>query len=791
MKDVDQHPLFSPESAEIHQVLAAIESSRKMDDLLDTFEEGATTADIASALGCSVRGVLHALIVGYYREGRTEEAERIARAALDVSPHPVLHNDLLRVLLASPAPSDVEYARQAIAWSELYEKPFLQPNAWTARVIPRNRRWRIGVMCDYGFTNIGTHGIRPMFEAMSQYSDIAYYNFGEFHEMGQNDALHCYHVENADTATLEQRIRDDRIDLLIDLNGRLRTRDRLDMVLRQPAPFQATWYNQMGTSGLSVMDWIIADQHACPVADDGLFTEQVIRLRESTGCFVLPQSIPVVPPPVERERIFTFGSFHDGFKLNNRVLNVWARILQEAPNTRLVIKSVRGTSRRFHERIRQFFFNAKIDPGRIQVEPPSHFNQYLVDYNRVDLALDTFPYHGGTTNINALWQGIPALSLVGDHWRSRNTWSQQQSVGLTEFAAFSEEEYVRKAIDISRDPGLLHDLRLTMRDRLEQSAFFNPDIFARDFAAALTEISDTSTTNSAPAINAGAGKTIEIPPSFLIVGAQKAGTTSAHQILSAHPQLVGSSVGEVDYFFQDSLYQRGAGWYHSHFSGRLGQLSYEASPAYLCCPKVAARIADYNPGMKLILFLRDPVERAYSAWNMYHQAWLNLPDAEKSDLSSFLKPFDDTQRALFQHRLRPDPRTFEEAIGEELAAIQSGWVARLNQPLEPGCGFQLVDYVRRGLYIEQIEHYLEHFPPNQLLILDSRELDRNLSDALQSITAFLGIEPFATIPRETKMAVSRYTSGMDPGIRELLSAYYRPFNQKLYQLLGVTWDWDA
>ena len=122
--------------------------------------------------------------------------------------------------------------------------------------------------------------------------------------------------------------------------------------------------------------------------------------------------------------------------------------------------------------------------------------------------------------------------------------------------------------------------------------------------------------------------------------------------------------------------------------------------------------------------------------------------------------------------------------------MRSGWVARLNKPLLPGCGTQMLDYVRRGLYLQQIERYLEFFPRDQLLVLESRELGENLEQALLKITGFLGIEPFAALPARQEVAVAAYDSHLSTATRSLLRTFYRPFNQALYAFLGKSWDWD-
>jgi hypothetical protein len=269
-------------------------------------------------------------------------------------------------------------------------------------------------------------------------------------------------------------------------------------------------------------------------------------------------------------------------------------------------------------------------------------------------------------------------------------------------------------------------------------------------------------------------------PRFLIVGAEKAGTTALFRYLSRHARLV-SSVTKETYFFSpeafrgwthnpeypfydrlkneafDPMPRRWAlRWYHAQFPvprpGRFG-LNFEATPGYFYYPLTPRRIHAYRPQMKLIVLLRDPVERAFSAWNMFH----GIRDPKHMQLA--------------------ERRGFDEAVREELD--QLGRV-----PLAIG-----TDYVRRGLYYAQLRRYLEYFPGRQIHVVHSRDLRLRTPEALRGICEFLGVEPLEGDDWPPVLA-GEYDSEMPAETRELLTRFYAPHNESLFTLLGRTFGWQ-
>jgi hypothetical protein len=268
-------------------------------------------------------------------------------------------------------------------------------------------------------------------------------------------------------------------------------------------------------------------------------------------------------------------------------------------------------------------------------------------------------------------------------------------------------------------------------------------------------------------------------PRFLIIGTQKGGTVSLRKYLARHPNLVPARKKEIGYFDQDTLYRRGEGWYHGHFPlpHRLGRhgVTFEATPEYLYYPEAAQRIFSYDPHLKLIVLLREPVERAFSAWNMFRSLRQEQPDY----LRRMLPECDPMLRDSLSRMLSGDAfPTFDEAVREEIEGIRSGSAA-----LEPG-------YVRRGVYHQQLRRFLKCFAREQILILESDRLKQDLNKVLGEVFRFLNLPVTDETPADLPLLHrGRYEHQISDDARALLREFYRSHNSDLYDLLGRDLGW--
>lgn len=278
----------------------------------------------------------------------------------------------------------------------------------------------------------------------------------------------------SDDETVARRLAAAGIDVLVDLNAYSAPK-WLRLFQRRPAPLQIGWFNSFATSGLECFDGIVGDDVVVPAAEEGFFTERVLRVRGTYLAFEVLYAVPdVTPPPCSSNGgQLTFGALASAYKLNDLTLGLWARILRSAPSARLLVRAPTLADRSNRDHLLARFANLGIAPERIDLEGGAAHFDFLRSYDRIDIALDTFPYNGGTTTTEALWQGVPVLTYAGDRWVARTSASLLHAGGLDAWVAGDEEELVANASALARDPNTpnrLANLRAGMRARLAASA---------------------------------------------------------------------------------------------------------------------------------------------------------------------------------------------------------------------------------------------------------------------------------------------------------------------------------
>ncbi len=249
-------------------------------------------------------------------------------------------------------------------------------------------------------------------------------------------------------------------------------------------------------------------------------------------------------------------------------------------------------------------------------------------------------------------------------------------------------------------------------------------------------------------------------PSVLIIGAQKAGTTSLFNYLVQHPDVLPPIAKEVHYF--DLRYDRGARWYQGCFPYRRrlrrGAITLEATPYYLFHPRVPHRVAQLLPDVKLIALLRNPIDRAFSH---------------------------------YQHEIRGgrEPLSLAEALDREADRLAGEEERLRSDPAYYSVSHHRHSYLRRGHYAEQLDRWVEHFPRSRLMVVQSERLFREPAAVVDSVQQFLGLRPHRLKRYETFLP-GAYTSGLPPDLRSRLGAYFEPRNRELYQWLGEEFDWS-
>jgi len=291
-------------------------------------------------------------------------------------------------------------------------------------------------------------------------------------------------VELSDVELAEQ-IRTDGIDILIDLSGHT-AGNRLGVFARKPAPVQATWLGFAGSTGLRSIDWLLADRWLVPIECDGLYRERVWRLPLSNACFDMPGDAPeVAPPPCVTRKQVTLGCFNNPIKITDLTLAAWSKILNRVTVSRLLLKYQGLHDPATQASMARRMQAAGIDLTRVEFEGMTPLSAMLARYNDVDVALDPFPYTGGTSSMLALWMGVPVVTLPGQTLASRQTLSILANAGVMETVARDTDHYVDLAVELVHNHARLATLRNELRPKLASSSYCDPNQFVPTLAAAL------------------------------------------------------------------------------------------------------------------------------------------------------------------------------------------------------------------------------------------------------------------------------------------------------------------
>ena len=375
------------------------------------------------------------------------------------------------------------------AYAERFEDP--QRDSWRAHDNDRTpeRRLRIGYVSPdlrrhsvaYFMEPVLSHHDRERFEVYAYYCGSKRDDVTE-RLLGMTDVWVDCHAWSDER--LAERIRADRIDILIDLAGHTRD-NRLPVFARRPAPVQVTWLGYPGTTGLSAMDWRLCSAETDPEGAERWHSERLYRLK-SLWCY-RPRGDEAPPrggasPALSRGGEVWFGSMNNLAKVSAETIRAWSRILKEVPGSRLVMTSVpEGEARR---RVTERFAAEGIGEDRLLLHGRLPDEGYREVLDGLDLALDPFPYNGTTTSCETLWRGIPLVSLVGDRSVSRSGYALLKAVGLEELAAADVDGYVQLAVSLARDLDRLTALRAELPERFARSVLRDEAGFARDLEAA-------------------------------------------------------------------------------------------------------------------------------------------------------------------------------------------------------------------------------------------------------------------------------------------------------------------
>ena len=470
-------------AAQIHTNRGAtLLSIGKLDDAIDgyraaiAFDPGLATAH--SNLGTALLAA-----------GDVDAAIAAFDAAIAVSPgFHAAHSNRLFALWFHPSLTNAQILAEHRAWAARHADPLAPPQPVHDNPRDPGRRLRVGFVSP----DLSDHPLGRFMIPILERHDPARLEIICYSATAHPDhvtarlragAAAWRDVTNVPHAALAELIRADRVDVLVDLSLHS-AGNALPAFARKPAPVQVTYLAYAGTSGMRAMDFRLTDPHLDPpdARSDANYTERSRRLPRTYWCYADPPADApdeIAPPPSRSSGHITFGCLNTFTKASPPARAAWARILQQIPNSRLILHALPGRHRARVEN--DFAAAAGVDRSRVEWLEKLPTRDYFAAYNRIDVALDPWPFNGGTTTCDALWMGVPVVTLAGDRAVARGGVSILTNVGLPELIARDVEDYVRIAVDLARDADRLVQLRASMRQRMRAAPLMDAESFAGDF----------------------------------------------------------------------------------------------------------------------------------------------------------------------------------------------------------------------------------------------------------------------------------------------------------------------
>jgi len=425
--------------------------------------------------------------------GLLDDAMAAYRMAIMLKPnYPEAHSNLVLSLHYHPGITGAAIAQESRRWNQQHAEPLSRHIPVHANDRNPHRRLRIG----YVSADFKTHASAYFLVPLLENHDPRQVELFCYAQVPRSDALTQRFRQRADhwcdTVGLSDQqvagqIRDDQIDILVDLKLHLRE-NRLLVFARKPAPVQVTWLGYPGSTGLTAIDYRLSDPYLDPPGmDESIYSEQTIRLPDSFWCYdpLDGRDIPVNSLPALDRGVVTFGNLNNFNKFNPETFTLWSQVLRKVANSRLLLLATEGEHR---QRTVEWLQEQGIAPNRVEFVPPKSHGRYMELYHGIDLGLDSFPCNGHTTSLDSLWMGVPVVTLAGQTAVGRAGWSHLSNLGLTELAGQTPEQFVQIAVNLANDLPRLQHLRATLRPRMEASPLMDARRFAGNIEAAYRQM---------------------------------------------------------------------------------------------------------------------------------------------------------------------------------------------------------------------------------------------------------------------------------------------------------------
>jgi protein O-GlcNAc transferase len=464
------------------------------------FGQAAGALENALALDPGHMECRYNLAVCRFRLGEVSAAIADFRIVAEGTDNPNAWTSLASIIPGCPASDHQKVLEVRQKFAELIT-PFKLGETWQAETRAAGSRIKIGYVSAFFHRANYMKPVWPLiqghnrerFEIQLFADDTDASGLAWFHP-GPHDVVHF--TDGLDNRKLIELIRSQSLDILVDLNG-YSAPARLPVLTVRVAAAGVAWFNMYATSGLQGLDWIVGDDLVIRQEEECFYSERVWRLPQCCLSFsVGHEAPPVVPQPCLEGRAFTFGSLVSQYKITPEVLDAWSAILLQAPAARLVMSNRTLSSNCNRYYLLRQFTSRGIDGERITFLPSAEHFDFLKHYDGIDLALDAFPYNGGTTTTESLWQGVPVLTTAGDRWASRTSRTLLVHAGLSEFVMPDVPAFIEAAVRWATEPAAqraLASLRQSMRSRLLHSPICQTGTMVKAMEDFYLEISATRT----------------------------------------------------------------------------------------------------------------------------------------------------------------------------------------------------------------------------------------------------------------------------------------------------------
>ncbi len=429
------------------------------------------------------------LAVDIIHLGNIQQGIDMLKDAVEKDPSNILaHSKLLFYLHYLSAPDPQMLFEEHKKWGRIHCPTTLAKTAHDNNPDP-HRKLRIG----YISPDFRMHSIAYFFAPLLERHDsnvVEVYGYADvakpdkFTEYLKKQFYHYRNISRLGDEQIIEIIEKDKIDILVDLAGHT-TDGRFAVLAYKPAPILVTWLGYPDTTGMKQVDYRFTDKLADLPQSQNFYTEELVFLPHGFLCYKPAESsIAVERLPAVKNGFITFGSFNNKLKINAQTISLWSQVLKANPGSRFVMKFSGGDEKPLKNFYLKQFEQLGITEDRIEIHDWKSPAEHLKLYNQVDIALDTFPYNGTTTICEAMWMGVPTISLVGQLHASRVGLSILSQVGLEFFAVSSSDEYVKKATTLVNNIESLQKIRASMRQRMLSGTLCNAKAYASGIEAA-------------------------------------------------------------------------------------------------------------------------------------------------------------------------------------------------------------------------------------------------------------------------------------------------------------------